>query len=152
MAYADTLRSGTITAEDIADSIEGVMGASGVLGASSSWTPTFTGFSADPTNLACRYWKIGKMVILNVRMGSAGTSNSTAFTMTLPATAATITNMLWSNHIPYAVDNSGEVSTAWAYISSGGTTITLSKTAGGYPNWTSSGIKKADFTLIYEAA
>ena len=46
-----------------------------------SFTPTFTGFSADPSSPTVRWTKIGTMVFVLLSFG-AGTSNATAFTIT----------------------------------------------------------------------
>lgn len=48
-----------------------------------SWIPTFTGFSADPTAVIARYTLNGKICTVSL-MCSAGTSNATTFTITLP--------------------------------------------------------------------
>lgn len=49
-----------------------------------TWTPTFTGFSTPPAGGTYEYCKVGNMCFIKWDMPNAGTSNSTAFTMTLP--------------------------------------------------------------------
>lgn len=51
-----------------------------------SWIPTWTGFSADPTSVSATYILIGKFCWVSLT-GVAGTSNSTALTVTLPFTS-----------------------------------------------------------------
>src|SRR5688572_31735843 len=65
-----------------------------------NWTPTYTGFSVNPTGGTTRYTLNGKMCTIWHQQG-AGTSNATTFTFTLPFAAAG-TNV--SN--PVVVDNS----------------------------------------------
>lgn len=50
---------------------------------SGTWTPVFTGFSADPTVTEAIYTKIGNIVTASLKLTS-GTSNATSFTLTLP--------------------------------------------------------------------
>lgn len=56
-------------------------------GAWQDWTITWTGFSANPTSVTSRYTQIGKIVTIYIQ-ATAGTSNTTAFTITLPVAAA----------------------------------------------------------------
>jgi len=55
-----------------------------------TWTPTFTGFSANPTAGVYRYKVSLTTVIAAFLEGSNGTSNAAGFTETLPFTAAGI--------------------------------------------------------------
>lgn len=88
----------------------------------STWSPTLTGFSANPANGVYRYRRIGKDVTLQIRQPTNGTSNSATFTISLPFTAATITNMEW--HAPCQVTNgSTQTTPGLMYIGTGGTAI-----------------------------
>lgn len=113
-----------------------------------AWTPTFGGFSADPTDVVARYLRIGSLCIVQVYMGTAGTSNATTFTVSAPVTAATVAGMQWRNALSFYEDNNvnyrngGEVA-----IASAGTVFTL-YTPG--TTWTGSSEKRAFFQLIYE--
>jgi hypothetical protein len=49
-----------------------------------SWVPTITGFSANPTSQTYLYKLIGSRVYIDIREATAGTSNATGFTYTLP--------------------------------------------------------------------
>lgn len=151
MAYADTIRTAPFDINDVADLIDGVFGASGPLGASSSWSPTLTGFSANPANAVYRYWKIGRMVILMIKQGSSGTSNTTGYTITLPFTAATIANMGWTSRCAVAQNNSAVIDGALFSVDSAGTVINVLRDAAATA-WTDSGGKSASGLLVYEAA
>lgn len=116
---------------------------------SGTWSPTITGFSSNPTGVY-RYSKVGKQVTLFINQLTNGTSNSTAFTISLPFPAATITNMAWSN-IMQSVNN-GVSGIGWCTILSGGTTINLYRDADGNA-WTASGTKRTlALQISYEAA
>jgi hypothetical protein len=73
-------------------------------GAWSNWSPTLTGFSANPTNSVYRYIQYGKTVFIAINQGTNGTSNAATFTISLPVTAATITNMQWVSVTAQSVD------------------------------------------------
>lgn len=118
------------------------------------WTPTLSGWSANPTNSVYRYKQIGKMVVASIRQATNGTSNATTKSITAPVAAATISNMIWAE-VCSATDNGSALATSsGASIASGSSTINFSKdlstTTGG---WTASGGHKIQTcTLIYEAA
>lgn len=111
-----------------------------------NWTPTLTGFSADPTNTVYQYYIQNKTCIVDVRQATQGTSNTTGFTITVPITATTVTNAVWGIVCWQAFNNSNELSPpARAFVSSAGTTIQLqSSTASGV--WTAANGKSASFT------
>jgi len=119
-----------------------------------TWTPTLSGFSANPTNSVYRYQLIGKTCTLFVQQGTAGTSNSTSFSISLPFTAATVSGMVWGA-VPFSTTDNSVVQTtpAQASIVSAGTTVILAKSISGAGGaWTSSGGKAASFTITYETA
>ena len=114
-----------------------------------NYSPTFTGFSSNPSNTVSRFSIIGNKCFLSHAEGIAGTSDSTGFTITLPITAATISNQIWHNSAD-ATDNSTHLTTpARVQISSAGTTAVIYKDFSG-ANWTNSGNKKAEFQIVYE--
>lgn len=115
---------------------------------SGTWTPTFTGFSVNPTSVVARYIQIGKLCVAMVVMGGAGTSNATGFTVSAPIQAATVAGMTWMGVCAYAQDNSAGISGAYAQIASAGTVFTLNKATGAV--WTGANGKLADFTILYE--
>jgi hypothetical protein len=59
------------------------------------WIPTYTGFSANPTTLAHKYRLNSNNCTIIEREFTPGTSNATTFTISLPFTAKTVTNMVW---------------------------------------------------------
>lgn len=118
------------------------------------WTPTFTGWSSNPTGGVYRYKQLGKMVIAVIRQPNDGTSNSVNTSISAPVTAATGTDYQWEAAAS-ARDNGAFLTTpARAGIASGASTITFGKdysvVVGG---WTAANGKRiANCTLIYEAA
>jgi hypothetical protein len=106
-----------------------------------SWTPVFTGFSVDPTGVACTYTIIGRTLFFNVNVGVAGTSNDTVYTITLPVNAGATA---WGL-IPMVTDNSAAAGPGRWLATSGSNVLAL------YPgvtvaNWTASGTKRAIFS------
>jgi hypothetical protein len=121
-------------------------------GAWTAWTPTITGFSSDPADGVYVYTKVGKTCTLCIRQPTSGTSNATTFTISLPFTAATRTNMVWS--APGIVVNSGTVQTTPGVlrIDSAGTVIGVYKDYAAAA-FTASGNKNlAAATIVYETA
>lgn len=171
---ADTLRYAidNITNDQFAEPVNVASGGTGVatltgipLGSGTSaftaivyipwtdWTPTFTGFSADPSGGIYRYTQTGKKVTIHVAMPNAGTSNSTSFWLTLPVTASSTTDYNISILIPIAVNNSAESTTfdRANIFANAPTVIKLSKNQS-ITGWTASGTKSATFEMEYEAA
>lgn len=115
-----------------------------------NYSPTLTGFSSNPTNTVYRFKMNGKEVILFVRQANSGTSNANTFTITLPVTAATISNALWVG-AGSGVDNTVVLTTpVFITISSAGTTASIFKDFSSAV-WTTSNGKRATFTITYEA-
>lgn len=105
-----------------------------------NWTPILTGFSVAPTNQVNRFKVIGTTVYCTIRWATAGTSNATTLTWSLPGAAKTITNMYWIS-LMRAVDN-GTLLTggAMGYIASASSVCEcFTSFAGG--TWTASGNK-----------
>lgn len=115
-----------------------------------TWVPTLTGFSSDPTNTAYRYMVDGNLCrIVQFRQATAGTSNATGFTATLPLTAKTVTNAVWLMPA-VATDNGTDLTSfASAQIASAGSVITLYKDPSGAA-WTGSGNKRATIACPLE--
>lgn len=119
-----------------------------------TWVPTLTGFSADPANASYRYQIIngGRNVRLSVTQSTAGTSNSTGFTISLPFTAKTVANHVWGA-VPWSTTDNGSAQTtpAQAAINSAGTTVILAKSiSGAGGGWTNANGKAASFDITYE--
>lgn len=114
-----------------------------------SWTPTFTGFSADPAVTFARYTLIGKTCICTVVMGN-GTSNATTFTMTLPAVAAN-TGIAKSAGAS-AVDNGAALTTTPRIDTAANSNIATIRSSPAAGAWTASSTKRVEFTITYETA
>lgn len=119
----------------------------------STWTPTFTGFSSDPTGVVARYKKEGTTVTCSVFMSaSSGTSNANGFTVSAPFTARTVAGHTWGNASFNAYNNSiAQSNASGVQIASGGTAFVLTLSAS-TTSWINSGGKSACFTITYEAA
>jgi hypothetical protein len=114
-----------------------------------NWTPVFTGFSADPTNLVFTFSIKQKWCFFNIRMGTNGTSNSDVFSVSQPVVADTNTNNFWMG-CHFYVDN-GTLGTApgrWS-IQGGSTNISFFKDTG-TTGWTTSGGKRTSCQGLYE--
>lgn len=120
------------------------------LGTWKSWTPTFTGFSSDPTSVVFRYVLIGKVCHYWFTMGD-GTSNATTFTMTMPFVAAS--NGQNQFHILSTIVNNGSIPTnaGKIQITVGTNVATLLRDLSGTA-WTASGAKRAFGSGSYEIA
>ena len=113
-----------------------------------SWTPGFTGFSADPSTSGYLYKKIGRVVFLFFPF-VVGTSNSTSFTITgLPFAAA---QSVWTPTMLVS-NNSGN---AQGIANINTTTMTMyiwaSLTSLSSTGWTSSNNKGVGGTFFYES-
>lgn len=116
-----------------------------------SWTPTITGFSANPSGGVYLYTQIGKTVFISIRQPNNGTSNATGFTITLPVTAKTTTDQTWEVWFR-GVNNGNLAFPRLGVISSGGTVIDLYSDAA-QANWVNSGGKRVvSLQMFYEAA
>ncbi len=117
-----------------------------------NYTPTLTGFSADPTNTVNRFVMDGKKVTAFIRQASTGTSNATTFTITLPITAATITNARWSGHATVTDNSVTQATPGYMRVISGGAGISVFKDSA-ETVWTGSGGKALSVGQVtYEAA
>lgn len=117
------------------------------LGQFQDWTITWTGFSANPTSVTSRYTQVNKLVTIWIQ-ATAGTSNTTAFTITLPVAAA---NTSVQQMIVRVADNS--TFAVGRLVTRAGSNI-----ADVYPSissttWTASGLKVITCAgATYEAA
>jgi len=114
-----------------------------------TWTPTQTGFSADPASGLYYYSFDEDHIIMKIRQPNTGTSNATGFTLTAPFNAKTLTNGLWSG-VGIGTDNNAVFVPLNGYITTGAATITLLK-SGSATGFTGSSNKSANqITIIYE--
>jgi hypothetical protein len=142
---------------DLATGITGILPvanggtATSTLGVGTTWTPTLTGFSANPATNDYSYTLIGKICFINFRQSVDGTSNATGYTFTLPFTAVTRTNSRW-NFTASVVDNGvGSATLGRVIIQSAGTIGTITRDDLGTV-FTASGGKRASFQGWYEIA
>ncbi len=113
-------------------------------------TATHTGFSANPTNLLYRYTTISRTCFMTIVQVTAGTSNATTKTLTIPVTARNITFYAWGAANRIAVDNGVTLTGASrAQILANGTTVALS-TDMAVGAWTASGSARYNFSIFYE--
>jgi len=101
-----------------------------------AYTPTYTGFSANPTSEECKFSTHGNRIFVRIAGASAGTSNATGFTATSPVTAVAA-----ALGIGNGVDNSSVLSSpSRCVIPAASAVITIHKDfASGA--WTGSGNK-----------
>lgn len=155
-ASTDTLTNKTISASS--NTISNIANANlttttgDIGGPSVAWSPTVTGFSTPPTGAIYQYTRVGKFVTMFITQPNNATSNATTFTISLPFTALTLTNMQWVVVAPQVVDSGTTSGPGLAVINSGGTTMSILKTAAGAA-FTASGNKRVPaLTMTYETA
>lgn len=105
------------------------------LGQFQDWIITWTGFSANPTNVTSRYTIVGKMCTIWIQ-ATAGTSNTTGFTITLPIAAA---NSAVQQAVVRIADNSN-FAFGRLVTTAGSNIATIQPSASG-TSWTASNLK-----------
>lgn len=117
-------------------------------GIEGTWIPSFTGFSADPTDIVANYILVGNLCTVEIGM-TGGTSNATTFTMTLPFAAnATIIHTMGGG-----VDNGVQITTTPRMDTVAGSNIgTCYKTASTSGTWTAANGKaiRGSFSYIIQ--
>lgn len=111
-----------------------------------SFVPTFTGFSSNPTIVYCEYIQINKLCIFTL-FSNPGVSNSTSFTISIPFVAARNSNLGFGTLI-----NNGTTSTAPGRVNTtaGSNVLTCAINAGGGgSSWNGSGNKNFNFTIQF---
>lgn len=116
-----------------------------------NWSPSFTGYSANPSGGIYRFKIEGRMVTAVIREPNTGTSNAGSLTITAPVTAATITNMTWLTTA--ALSNNSVTLTTWGRgrIGTGESSFTFGTDPsidGGFTS--SNGKRVAAFQINYE--
>jgi hypothetical protein len=117
-----------------------------------TFTGTLTGFSGTAPTVACRWRKIGPMVILVINVTAAvatGTSNATSFTMTgLPSIIQPATEIP-NFPITFAFNNSALVTTdTWGQINPGSGTVTFYLSSTSASSWTAAGTKGLEGSTV----
>lgn len=109
------------------------------------WSPSLVGFSANPTNTRYLYNIQNGFCVVHVRQATAGTSNSTDFTISTPITAATLSNGNWGVVCYQTFDNGAEqLNPGRAIVTSAGTTIIMQRNVAS-ATWTAANGKMATF-------
>lgn len=115
-----------------------------------TWTPTLTGFSANPTTTIALFRLDGTTCTIQIHQIGAGTSNATTFTISLPITAATRATLIWANLV--RTYNNGAYNTSPGFLTIGSAATAaavqnnLSSTA-----WTNTGGKFLEYgTVSYQ--
>lgn len=112
-----------------------------------NWTPTVTGFSANPTGTAYRFHITGRACTILVYQLTPGTSNATTLTISAPVTNATTVYMIPS---AYITDNSAALTApGLVSINAASATINCYKTLAAGA-WTGSGTKSINFQMVVE--
>lgn len=107
-----------------------------------NYTPTLTGFSANPTFTAIFSIK-GKYCFLKFTCSTNGTSNATTFTVSLPVNSG---GQLWKQ-VVQVVDNGTNAAGMAIITTAGGTVGIRANVAEG--NFTNSGNKSANLEIFY---
>lgn len=103
-----------------------------------NWSPTIVGFSSNPTNSIYLFGVNGDTCQLYIRQATAGTSNATNFTISLPITAQTLSNQVWIALCQ--TKDAGVTQAGDCYVVSAGTVLNVEKSVGS-ANFTNSGDK-----------
>ena len=112
-----------------------------VFTSSGTWTPTWTGFSANPSVVAS-FVRIGNLVKAELGVTAHGTSNSTALTVTLPFAARS--NMAYS----VQVNDSGVNQYGICQTGPASATVDCYANAA-FAGWTASGTKGIWLGITY---
>lgn len=91
-----------------------------------NYTPTVVGWTGSPpTSSVYRWSTVGRLCTVFIRQGTATTSTGATHSLTLPITAATITNMRWDTASYSGTDNSVTVTPGVLDIASGASTVAM---------------------------
>jgi hypothetical protein len=115
-----------------------------------NYTPSFTGFSANPTIGKARFCVAGNQCTMVRSLSGAGTSNATGYTETIPIVSVNSTNQFW-HAFGRCFNSSAYVATpAMGVVFWNSSTLTFNL-SGATANFTNTGTKMVEyFTLTYE--
>jgi hypothetical protein len=112
-----------------------------------SWTPTFTGFSVDPTTVSCKF-KMDTYGLYCEILATGGTSNANAFTITAPPGITLPVNST-IGLVFITIDNGAAITTTpGKLITDASNRYTITKDFPGNA-WTTSGTKGARFIGVH---
>lgn len=118
-----------------------------------SWTPTWGGFSSNPSGIFV-YTVIGKTVFINMRITSSGTSNANTFTFTLPIAPTSMrgSSQQYAVALNFTEGHAAGASNYGSNISISGSSIIATVNANNSPtSWNTSGSKRfATAQFFYE--
>lgn len=109
----------------------------------SDWTPTYTGFSANPTTGSAKYMVLGKLCFVWYSCTGGGTSNSTSFQMGGLPIAPRTTTPVDIEYVVASAQDAGSNTTATIRFQQGTTTFLVGKgtAPASFTTWTASGNK-----------
>jgi hypothetical protein len=108
-----------------------------------TWTPTYGGFSANPTSISAEYTLIGNLCTDSLYAGAVGTSNSATTTVTLSHTPKS------SQFYDCLAVEGVTLSTGRVAVTAGSNIATITKSVIGTA-FANSGNKNFDFTITYK--
>lgn len=113
-----------------------------------NYTPTWGGFSVNPTTAYCRFAAVGNTCFIEEKASANGTSNANTFTFTAPVAPAQ--GFVHSAN-GYGVD-SGSIQTSVLTVGvSSGSTLQLAKDpTQNFTGWASTGSKSANWSFNFE--
>jgi hypothetical protein len=118
-----------------------------------NWSPTFTGFSSNPTNGVYRFHINGTVCSAAIRIpaSGAGTSNATTFTISAPVAAKTLANAEWCGMARITDNGTIQQYNGILLIASGETSFVVAKDNTSSTSWTASGTKRLNGgNIVYE--
>lgn len=112
-----------------------------------TYTPVWTGLSADPVMSEAKYWRTGKNCLVQFRCGTDGTSNATTKTITVPFNAYAVIQLASVT----SVRNNGTTQTYPGYFQTRASSnvVDLFRDATSLA-WTASGGFRASGTITYQ--
>lgn len=126
-------------------------GNAGMFGVWTSYSASYTGFSASPTSVNV-YSLMGKMCTVMVYPTGNGTSNANTFTITLPFTSTNAHGTFITYGYTKFVNNSGTGGVPGSIQVANNSAIANLYQDNTNAVWATSGAKSAAFTFTYEIA
>jgi hypothetical protein len=104
-----------------------------------TWTPVWTGYSTDPSNIDTRYIIQGNVLHFIMHASTAGTSNANTNNFTIPFIVTPVSDGgAWYS----AFDNGAQLTTAGRWVISGGTSTVICYKDFAAGAWTTSNAKR----------
>jgi hypothetical protein len=107
--------------------------------ASGSFSVDWAGFSADPSNTTCNWYRFGRIAQLEIPLGT-GTSNAATFSLTeVPASIRPVQTQWY--FMPFAQDNGSHIQAVAAVFTDGSVKFAPADAAYDLSGWTTSSTK-----------